>query len=67
MYQYIFLDLDDTILDFHKAEAIAVTKAFVSLGIAPTEALVCRYSEINQMHWQIDRKSVCRERVSHQV
>ena len=44
MYQYIFLDLDDTILDFHKAEAIAVTKAFVSLGIAPTEALVCRYS-----------------------
>ncbi len=64
MYQYIFLDLDDTILDFHKAEAIAVTKAFVSLGIAPTEALVCRYSEINQMHWQMLERGECtREQV----
>ena len=28
MFQFLFFDLDDTLLDFHRAEAIAVAKAF---------------------------------------
>lgn len=64
MYQYIFLDLDDTILDFHKAEAIAVAKAFASVGVTPTEDLIRRYSEINKLHWQMLERGECtREQV----
>ena len=65
MYQYIFLDLDDTILDFHKAEAIAVAKAFAAIRVTPTEDLICRYSEINKLHWQMLERGECtREQVS---
>lgn len=64
MYQFIFLDLDDTILDFHKAEAIAVGKTFATLGIAPTEDLICRYSQVNKLHWEmLERREITREQV----
>ena len=41
MIEFLFLDLDDTILDFHKAEGIAIRKTFSQLGIDPTDA-VCK-------------------------
>lgn len=64
MYQFVFLDLDDTILDFHKAEAIAVAKTFAALGIEPTEALICRYSQVNKLHWEmLERREITREQV----
>ena len=47
----VLLDLDDTLLDFHKAERVAIAKTFVRLGIAPEEALIHRYSEINAQQW----------------
>ena len=37
MVEFLFLDLDDTILDFHKAEAIALSKTLTDFGISPTE------------------------------
>lgn len=64
MFQYLFLDLDDTLLDFHKAEAIAVEKAFRDQGIQPTESLIRRYSEVNKLHWQmLERGEITREQV----
>ena len=48
----VLLDLDDTLLDFHKAEHIAIAKTFVRFGIVPEEALIRRYSEINAAQWK---------------
>ena len=53
MVEFLFLDLDDTILDFHKAERIAVSKTFRQFGIEPTEEVLERYKAINIAHWQM--------------
>ena len=37
MVEFLFLDLDDTILDFHKAERIAISKTIGEFGVEPTE------------------------------
>ena len=52
MSKTILLDLDDTILDFHKAEHIALSATLREIGIEPTEAVLKRYSEINRAHWK---------------
>lgn len=52
MIKFVLLDLDDTILDFHKAEHIALSATLRELGIEPTEAVLKRYSEINMAHWK---------------
>ena len=52
MMEYLFLDLDDTILDFHKAERIALSKTLRDFGLEPTEAVLSRYHDINIWHWQ---------------
>lgn len=51
MIEFLFLDLDDTILDFHKAEKIAIGKTFRGFGIEPTEEVLARYSQINKECW----------------
>ena len=51
MIEFLFLDLDDTILDFHKAERIAISKTFRDFGIEPTEEVLARYSQINKACW----------------
>ena len=64
MLEFLFLDLDDTILDFHKAEHIALGKTFRSFGLEPTEAVMARYSIINKAHWErLERKELTREEV----
>ena len=52
MIEFLFLDLDDTILDFKKAEYIAIGKTIAEFGIDPTDAVRSRYHEINKWHWQ---------------
>lgn len=52
MIRNIFLDLDDTILDFHKAEHLALSKSLKELGITPRPDILNRYSEINLWHWK---------------
>jgi 2-haloacid dehalogenase len=52
MYEILFLDLDDTILDFHKAERIAISKTIRDFGVEPTEELLHRYHVINKWHWE---------------
>ena len=64
MLEFLFLDLDDTILDFYKAEHIALGKTFRSFGLEPTEAVMARYSVINKAHWEmLERKELTREEV----
>ena len=52
MIEFLFLDLDDTILDFHKAERIALSNTIRSFGIEPTEEVLGRYHVINKWHWE---------------
>lgn len=64
MFEFLFIDLDDTILDFKKAEYVAVRKTLLEQGIEPTEAVCQRYSVINQVHWEmLERKEITREQV----
>lgn len=51
MITTVLLDLDDTILDFHKAEKEALKK-HCKVGVEPTEKLLARYSEINRAQWK---------------
>ena len=52
MIEFLFLDLDDTILDFHKAERIAIAKTIRDFGVEPTEEVLQRYHVINKWHWE---------------
>ena len=52
MIEFLFLDLDDTILDFHKAERIALSKTIREFGVEPTEEVLNRYHLINKWHWE---------------
>ena len=52
MIEFLFLDLDDTILDFHKAERIAIGKTIREFGVEPTEEILKLYHEINKWHWE---------------
>ena len=52
MIEFLLLDLDDTILDFHKAERIALSKTIRDFGVEPSEAVLSRYHHINKWHWE---------------
>ena len=64
MIKTVFLDIDDTLLDFHRAEALAIRTALTRFGIEPSEANVKRYSAINRSCWeQFERGELTRESV----
>ena len=64
MTEFLFLDLDDTILDFQKAERIALAKSIREFGVEPTEAVLARYHEINKWHWeQLELGKLTRDQV----
>ncbi len=64
MIEFLFLDLDDTILDFHKAEKIAISKTVREFGVEPTEAVLDRYHDINIWHWkQLELGTMGREEI----
>ena len=47
----VFLDLDDTILDFGRAEALALRRALTEEGIPAGDAVLARYHDINAAQW----------------
>ena len=64
MIKYLFIDLDDTILDFHKAERIALSKTLMHFGVEPTDDMCELYSAINKAHWErLERKEITRPQV----
>ena len=64
MIRYLVLDLDDTILDFKKAESIAIRKTMAAYGADPTDANAARYSAVNDLHWKaLERGEMTRDQV----
>ena len=64
MTEFLFLDLDDTILDFHKAERIALSKTLRQFGVEPTEEVLALYHKINLWHWeQLEKGKLTRDEV----
>ena len=64
MYEFLCLDLDDTILDFHKAERIAIGKTIREFGVEPTEEILNLYHHINKAHWEmLERGELTRDAV----
>ena len=49
----VLLDLDNTILDFNKAEHVALSRAFTELGVAFDDEMIARYHVINIRHWEL--------------
>lgn len=52
------MDLDETILDFKKAEKLALTQTLETMGLNPEEEILKRYSVINQQKWELLEKKV---------
>ncbi|MDD4077358.1 MAG: YjjG family noncanonical pyrimidine nucleotidase, partial [Bacilli bacterium] len=64
MIKNILFDLDDTLLDFHRAEKIALTKTLLHLGLEPKEKILTRYSELNLAQWRLlEQEKITREAV----
>lgn len=60
----VFLDLDDTILNFHQAEHDAIRATFAHFGIAFTEEKYRLYSAINLDFWRaLERGEITREKL----
>ena len=64
MIRYVLFDVDDTLLDFGKAEAAAIRKTFERIGIPVTGELIRRYSEINAQQWsRFEKGEITREKL----
>lgn len=64
MIEFVFLDLDDTILDFHRAEREALARTLRNFGVVPTDEVLTRYHIINRQHWEaLERGELNRDQV----
>ena len=64
MIKNVFIDLDDTLFDFHKAEAIALSEMLNCFGVSINAELSERYSVINKSQWELlEKKEKTREQV----
>ncbi len=60
----LLLDLDDTILDFQKAEARALSRSLTALSVTHDERVLRRYNEINISYWErLERGELTRSQV----
>ncbi|MBO9600649.1 MAG: noncanonical pyrimidine nucleotidase, YjjG family, partial [Cohnella sp.] len=50
-YELILFDADDTLFDYKKSEAYALSQAFASAGVEIGKAVVDSYRVINQQLW----------------
>lgn len=65
MIRHVFMDLDDTLLDFHQAEATAIRQTLtLMLGAPPSPEVISRYSAINQQQWELlEEKKITRQQL----
>ncbi len=64
MIKNIFLDLDDTILDFHKGEREAITDTLSHFGVNVTDEIIARYRSFNRACWEaLERGEMKRDEV----
>ncbi len=52
-YSIALFDADNTLLDFSRSEHDALAECLTVRGIEPTEAVIARYSAINDAHWKL--------------
>lgn len=63
-YTSLFLDLDNTLLDFYKAEAVAVKKVLKNYSLPYDDKAIKLYSEINRSYWErFERGEIPREAI----
>lgn len=53
MVKTIFFDLDNTLLDFDRAEAVALRRALTEAGAPADPAVLDRYHVINRRQWEL--------------
>lgn len=64
MIKFVFLDLDETLLDFHRAEAVGLEKTLSDFDVACDEAVKSRFSVINLAQWKrLERGELTRAEV----
>ena len=64
MITTLFWDIDDTLLDFHRAEDSAIRKTFAQIGLPADDETVRLYCQINESMWkQLERGCLTREDV----
>lgn len=64
MFEFLFIDLDDTILDFHMQERAAIEKTLSGAGVEPTAENCALYSRINDAHWKrLEKGEITRQQV----
>ena len=52
-YKTLLIDIDDTLLDFHKSEDIAIRKLFDKYIPEQAEKIVPEYKKINKQYWRM--------------
>lgn len=63
-YRYLLFDLDNTLMDFDRAEKSAFFAAFSACGFTPTDEVYTLYHEINDQLWkQLERGEIERLRL----
>ncbi len=61
-YKTLLFDIDDTILNFHKAERKALCLALKKLNVEVNEEILNRYHEINIKYWKmVEEKIITRD------
>ena len=66
MIEFVFLDLDDTILDFGATERKSIARLLETVGVTPTEEIIHRYHVINLEHWKrLERGEITRAQISN--
>lgn len=62
MIRFVFLDLDDTLLDFGWAERRALSRAYADMGSELTDEIYARYHAVNQDFWErFERGEISRD------
>ncbi len=64
MRDIFLLDMDDTLLDFERAERAGVYDTFRAIGLCADDAVATRFHEINDSLWKaLERGEIVRERI----
>lgn len=51
-YDILLWDVDGTLMDFKKAEALSLSQSLKEVGVEPSEELITAYSNINVSYWK---------------
>ncbi len=65
MIEFVFLDLDNTLLDFTKSESTALKESLAEMNICADDSAVTMYSRINSDMWKLlEKKKITRSELT---